>query len=77
MTHVGKPNFTTSSQGRLMVPTALPLTACSVLGYTALGAGIGRAALGAVFNATLRRVMAACFIIYGLLLGSTSAPRIT
>ena len=72
-----QPDVAISTQMWVIVPTALTLTACSYLGYTALGAGIGRAALGAVFNATLRRVMAACFIIYGLLLGSTSAPRIT
>ena len=56
------------------MPTALTLTALSYLGFTALGAGIGRAAIGAVFNAWVRRVMAVCFIIYGALLGSTSIP---
>lgn len=54
----------------VIVPTALTLTACSYLTFTALGAGLGRAALGAVFNVWFRRVMSACFIIYGVLLGS-------
>lgn len=72
-----QPDVAIGAQMWVIAPTALTLTACSYLGYTALGAGIGRAALGAVFNTTLRRVMAACFIVYGLLLGSTSAPRMT
>ncbi len=58
----------------VIVPTALTLTAASYLTYTALGAGLGRAALGAVFNVWLRRVLASCFIIYGLLLGSAATP---
>jgi homoserine/homoserine lactone efflux protein len=58
----------------LIVPTALTLTALSYTGFTALGALIGRAALGAVFNTWVRRGMAACFVIYGVLLGSTSMP---
>jgi homoserine/homoserine lactone efflux protein len=58
----------------IIMPTALTLTALSYTGFTALGAGIGRAALGAVFNVWFRRFMAVCFIIYGLLLGSTSIP---
>lgn len=58
----------------VIVPTALTLTALSYTGFTALGAGIGRAALGAVFNVWVRRVMAACFVIYGLLLGSANTP---
>ncbi|MDG1375547.1 MAG: LysE family translocator [Yoonia sp.] len=72
-----QPDVAISTQMWVIVPTALTLTALSYLSYTALGAGLGRAALGLVFNVTVRRVMAACFIIYGLLLGSTSAPRIT
>lgn len=58
----------------VIVPTALTLTALSYTGFTALGAGLGRAALGAVFNVWVRRVMAVCFIIYGLLLGSAATP---
>lgn len=58
----------------VIMPTALTLTALSYIGFTALGAGIGRAALGAVFNAWFRRFMAVCFIIYGVLLGSTTLP---
>ena len=58
----------------LIIPTALSITALSYTGFTALGAGIGRAALGAVFNVWVRRVMAACFIIYGVLLGAAATP---
>jgi len=72
-----QPDVAIGAQMWVIVPTALSLTALSYLGYTALGAGLGRAALGVVFNVTVRRIMAGCFIIYGLLLGSTSAPRIT
>ncbi len=61
-------------QMAVIMPTALTLTALSYMGFTALGAGLGRAALGAVFNVWLRRVLAACFVIYGVLLGSTSTP---
>ena len=58
----------------VIVPTALTITAASYAGFTALGAGIGRAALGAVFNVWVRRVMAVCFVIYGVLLGAASTP---
>lgn len=58
----------------VIFPTALSLTALSYMGYTALGAGLGRAALGAVFNVWLRRALAACFIMYGIALGATSVP---
>lgn len=57
----------------VIVPTALTLTAASYMTYTALGAGLGRAAMGAVFNVWFRRIMAVCFVIYGILLG-TSQP---
>ena len=58
----------------VIFPTALTLTALSYTGFTALGAGLGRAALGAVFNVWVRRVMGTCFIIYGALLGSAATP---
>ncbi len=61
-------------QMAVILPTALTLTALSYTGFTALGAGIGRAALGAVVNIWVRRVMAACFVVYGVLLGGTSLP---
>lgn len=59
----------------VIMPTALTLTALSYLGFTALGAGIGRAAMKAVFNVWIRRVMAVCFIIYGILLGFSNIPQ--
>ncbi|MDW3224053.1 MAG: LysE family translocator [Paracoccaceae bacterium] len=69
-----QPDVPIWGQMGLIMPTALVITALSYTGFTALGAGIGRAALGAVFNVWVRRVMSVCFIIYGLLLGASSAP---
>ena len=69
-----QPDVAIWDQMVVIMPTALTLTALSYTGFTALGAGIGRAALAAVFNVWIRRIMAVCFIIYGVLLGSTSAP---
>lgn len=70
-----QPDVPIWDQMGVIVPTALFLTACSYTGFTALGAGIGRAALSAVFNAWFRRAMALCFIIYGVLLGSAQMGR--
>ena len=64
-----QPDVPLGPQMWVIVPTALTLTAASYCIYTALGAGLGRAALGAVFNVWFRRVMAVCFVIYGVLLG--------
>ncbi|EPX77828.1 LysE family translocator [Litoreibacter arenae] len=58
----------------IIMPTALVITTLSYTGFTAIGAGLGRAAIGAVLNVWVRRVMALCFIIYGVLLGSASTP---
>lgn len=69
-----QPDVPISAQMWVIVPTALTLTALSYTTYTALGAGLGRAAMGAVFNTWVRRGMAVCFIIYGVLLGSTATP---
>lgn len=69
-----QPNVPIWEQMVVIFPTALTLTALSYVTFTALGAGIGRAALGAVFNIWVRRVMALCFIIYGVLLGTATTP---
>lgn len=69
-----QPDVPIWSQMGVIIPTALTLTALSYTGFTLLGAGLGRAALGAVFNVWVRRALAACFIIYGVLLGTSSAP---
>jgi len=66
-----QPDVPIGQQMWVIAPTALTLTAASYLTYTALGAGLGRVALGAVFNVWFRRVMAVCFIIYGVLLGAS------
>ena len=67
-----QPDVPIWDQMSVILPTALTLTALSYTGFTALGAAIGRAALGAVFNVWVRRLMAVCFIIYGVLLGAAS-----
>lgn len=69
-----QPDVPIGQQMWVIVPTALTLTALSYMTFTALGAGLGRAALGAVFNVWFRRIMAASFIIYGLLLGAATPP---
>ena len=57
-----EPSVPIWSQMGLIVPTALTITALSYTGYTALGAGLGRAALGRVFTIGIRRTLAACFV---------------
>ena len=69
-----QPDVPIGQQMWVVVPTALALTALSYAGYTALGARLGRAALGAVFNTWVRRLLASCFVIYGVLLGSVATP---
>ena len=54
----------------VIAPTALALTILSYSGYCAVGAFLGRAALGAIMHLWVRRGLAACFIIYGMLLGT-------
>ncbi|MBM2575024.1 LysE family transporter [Jannaschia sp. Os4] len=49
-------------------PTALTLTALAYTGWCALGAALGRGALGVVASLWLRRALAACFIAYGVAL---------
>ncbi|WP_424831634.1 LysE family translocator [Ruegeria sp.] len=61
-------------QMTVIMPTALIITTLSYTGFTLLGALMGGAALSAVFSTWVRRVMAACFIIYGVLLGTSSTP---
>lgn len=70
-----QPDVAISTQMWVIVPTALIITAMSYLTYTALGAGLGRMALGVIFSTWLRRAMAACFVAYGVALGGTSLPR--
>ena len=70
-----QPDVPIWTQMQVIMPTALTLTALSYVGYTALGAGLGRAALGAVFNTWVRRVLAGCFVVYGLLLGGAALPQ--
>jgi threonine/homoserine/homoserine lactone efflux protein len=69
-----QPDVPISAQMWVIFPTALSITAMSYTGFTALGAGLGRAALGAVVNVWLRRIMAAAFVIYGVALGSAATP---
>ncbi|MEM6480503.1 MAG: LysE family translocator [Pseudomonadota bacterium] len=69
-----QPNVPIWDQMGLIVPTALTITALSYCTYTAIGAGIGQAALNAVFHIVVRRALAACFVIYGIALGGASVP---
>lgn len=66
-----QPDVPVSSQMWVIFPTALTLTALSYMTYTALGAGFGRLALGAVLNTWFRRLMGVCFVIYGIALGTS------
>jgi homoserine/homoserine lactone efflux protein len=62
------PHAPIAQQMWTIVPTALSITFLSYAGYTALGVALGRAALSAVANVTVRRGLAACFLLYGLAL---------
>ena len=63
-----EPGLSLASLLSVIFPTALTITALSYCTYTAIGAGLGRAALGAVFNVYFRRTMAVLFVSYGVLL---------
>lgn len=67
-----QPDVPIWGQMGVIVPTALCITAASYCSYTAIGAALGRAALGAVLNVWFRRAMAVCFMIYGALLGGSA-----
>lgn len=69
-----QPDVPIWSQMGVIMPTTLIITTLSYSGYTLIGTLMGRAALGAVFNSWVRRVLATCFIIYGLLLGFAGTP---
>lgn len=70
-----RPDVPIWQQMWMIMPTALVITALSYSGYTAIGAALGRAALGTVFNTWFRRLMSACFIGYGIALGGLAFPR--
>lgn len=67
-----EPGVPVREQMSVIVPTALAITALSYTGYTAIGAGLGRAALSVVPTRRVRRAMAACFVAYGLALGAAA-----
>ncbi|UWR92169.1 LysE family translocator [Phaeobacter inhibens] len=69
-----EPNVPIWDQMLVIMPTALILTTLSYTGFTLLGDAMGQAAMKAVFNLWIRRFLAICFIVYGVLLGSTSVP---
>lgn len=69
-----QPDVPIWDQMAVIVPTALSITALSYTGYTAVGAGLGRLAMGAVLNVWFRRFMSASFVVYGVLLGASSLP---
>jgi len=70
-----QPDVPVIDQMAYIMPTALIITTLSYTMFTLLGVIMGRAALGAVFNVWVRRVMATCFIIYGVLLGTSATPQ--
>ena len=70
-----QPGIPVYTQMWVIMPTALGLTTLSYISYCALGAGLGRAALSVIFNTYLRRILAVCFIIYGLLLGTSHLSK--
>jgi threonine/homoserine/homoserine lactone efflux protein len=69
------PDVPIGQQMWVIMPTALIITATSYITYTALGAGLGRAAFNAVANTVTRRILAVCFVIYGVALGASSVPE--
>lgn len=69
-----QPGVPIGQQMWVIVPTALTITAASYCGWTALGAGLGRLALGAVMSKAIRRATAAVLVLYGLLLGGLALP---
>jgi len=71
-----QPDVPVWQQMGVIMPTALGITALSYTCFTVLGAGLGRAAMAAVFNTWIRRTMAICFIVYGVLLGASSTPQL-
>ncbi len=56
----------------VIVPTAMTITFASYASYTALGTWMGRRALSAIASTSIRRVLAACFVIYGLALAAAA-----
>jgi homoserine/homoserine lactone efflux protein len=70
-----QPDVPIWDQMAVIMPTALIITALSYTIFTVLGALMGRAAMGAVFNVWVRRVMGTCFIVYGVLLGTNPTPQ--
>lgn len=67
-----QPDVPIGQQMWFIAPTALSITATVYTGSVALGAGLGRLALGAMLNVWFRRVMGVLFVIYGLLLGGSA-----
>jgi homoserine/homoserine lactone efflux protein len=66
-----QPDLPVMLQMGVIAPTALALTTLSYTGYCAVGAGLGRAALTAALNSSLRRILAVFFVIYGVLLDTS------
>lgn len=71
-----QPDVPIWAQMTVIVPTALAITTLSYTTYTLLGAALGRAALGALGNRIVRRVLAACFLLYGLALGGSALQEV-
>lgn len=70
-----EPGVPIGRQMLAIAPTALTLTALSYTGYTAMGAGLGRGALGAVAGPWVRRAMSGLLAAYGVALGAGALGR--
>ncbi|WP_292293104.1 LysE family translocator [Marivita sp.] len=70
-----QPDTPIGQQMWVIVPTALTITAASYMTYTALGAGLGRSAFGTIGHRLTRRLLAICFVLYGVALGAASLPE--
>lgn len=70
-----QPDVPVWDQMWLLMPTALTITAMSYIGFTTLGALLGRSALATIANVWMRRTLSVAFVIYGVALASTTPVR--
>lgn len=70
-----EPGVPLGEQMGTIVPTALTLTTFSYTGYAAMGAGLGRMALGALMSLWVRRAMSTLLAVYGVALGASALGR--
>ena len=71
-----QPGVPLGRQMPAIAPTALTITGLGHCGWTALGAALGRRAMGAAGSIALRRGLAACLILHGALLGAPALREV-